>query len=84
MKHCITNRLKKFKLGNYNYTNPIIFQTADDPDDACFRAMMGLSDIIRRQHGGDSSKAVAFTKDIMYDVRVTKIALASNESKYDV
>jgi len=80
----VLGRLKKFSLGSYNYTNPIIFQTASDPDDACFRAYTGLSDLIMRQHGGDPSKSVKFTKDIMYDVRVTKISLASNESKFDV
>ena len=75
----VMGRLKKFKLGNYNYNNPIIFQTAKDPDEACHKAYMGLTEIILKQYGENITEATEYMRGIMQDVRVTKIALASND-----
>ena len=75
----VMGRLKKFKLGNYNYNNPIIFQTARDPDEACHKTHMGLTEILINQYGSSVANAADFTRDIMQDVRVTKIVLANND-----
>jgi hypothetical protein len=69
----VISRLKKFDLKQYNSERPIIFVEANNPDEACYRAIYNLTSIILKQ---DSSKAtIELLKEIMYDVRVIKIGL---------
>lgn len=81
----VLGRLKKYKLREYNSINPIIFVPADDPDEACHQAYMGLSDKIIKQglketNGYHDKSILEFAKEILYDVRVTHVGVA-NEKK---
>ena len=81
----VLGRLKKYKIGEYNDKRPIIFVPADDPDEACYQAYIGLSDKIIKQglkesDGDFNSSIFDFAKDIMYDVRVTHVGVP-NEKK---
>lgn len=81
----VLGRLKKYKLNEYGCKDPIIFVPADDPDEACHEAYMGLSDKIIKQglketNGYHDSSILEFVKDLMYDVRVIYVGVA-NEKK---
>ena len=81
----ILGRLKKYKLNEYGYNNPIIFVPANNPDEACYEAYMGLSDKIIKQglkktNGYHDISILEFTRDLMYDVRVIHVGVA-NEKK---
>lgn len=66
-------RLKKFNLHEYNSERPIVFVEANDPDEACYRAVYNLTNMIIKQ---DSSKeTLELLKDIIYDIRVIKIGI---------
>ena len=66
-------RLKKFDLKQYNSERPIIFVEANDPDEACYRAIYNLTSIILKQ---DNSKVtLELLKDIIYDIRVIRIGI---------
>ncbi len=66
-------RLKKFKLKEYNSETPIIFVQASDPDEACYRAIYNLTNMIIKQ---DSSKeTLELLKELIYDIRVVKIGI---------
>jgi hypothetical protein len=66
-------RLKKYELEDYNSSTPIIFVEAQDPDDACYKAMHKLAQkIIRSDH---SVETLNFIKDIFNDIRIIKIEL---------
>jgi len=64
-------RLKKYKLEDYNSSTPIIFVEAENPDDACYKAMHKLAGkILRSDH---SIETLNFIKDIFHDIRIVKI-----------
>lgn len=66
-------RLKKFNLNEYNSERPIIFVEANDPDEACHRAIYNLTSMIIKQ---DSSKeTLELLKELIYDIRVIKIGI---------
>jgi hypothetical protein len=66
-------RLKKFNLNEYNSERPIIFVEANDPDEACYRAIYNLTNMIIKQ---DSSKeTLELLKELIYDIRVIKIGI---------
>lgn len=66
-------RLKKYELEDYNSLTPIIFIEAQDPDDACYKAMHKLAGkILRSDH---SVETLNFIKDIFNDIRIIKIEL---------
>jgi hypothetical protein len=69
----VISRLKKFDLKQYNSERPIIFVEANNPDEACYRAIYNLTSIILKQD--DSKATIELLKEIMYDVRVIKIGL---------
>jgi len=64
-------RLKKYELEDYNSSTPIIFVEAEDPDDACYKAMHKLAQkILKSDH---SVETLNFVKDIFNDIRIIKI-----------
>ena len=64
-------RLKKYELEDYNSSTPIIFVEAENPDDACYKAMHKLAGkILRSDH---SIETLNFIKDIFHDIRIVKI-----------
>lgn len=66
-------RLKKFNLHEYNSERPIIFVEANDPDEACHRAIYNLTNMIIKQ---DSSReTLELLKELIYDIRVIKIGI---------
>lgn len=67
----VISRLKKFNLKQYNSERPIIFVEANDPDEACYRAIYNLTSIILKQD--DSKATVELLKELIYDIRVIKI-----------
>jgi hypothetical protein len=74
--------LKDYRLHKYADTNPIIFKEAKDPDSACHQAYMNLSNIIISQYKtNDFSSSSVFINDILNDVRITRVVVASNEER---
>lgn len=69
----VVSRLKKFDLKQYNSERPIIFVEANDPDEACYRAIYNLTSIILKQD--NSKETLELMKDIIHDIRVIKIGL---------
>ena len=68
----IINRLIRFDLQEYDSTQPIVFIEAANPDDACFKAIFNLIQIILKQ---DSSiEARLLCRSIREDVRILKIS----------
>jgi hypothetical protein len=67
----IHQRLNGFRLGKYNYVDPIIFVEADDPDEACHDSVYGLYELMIKQD--DSLETKLLFRDIVYDIRVTKV-----------
>jgi hypothetical protein len=67
----IRQRLKRFNLGKYSDTNPIIFVEANDPDGACYGSVYGLYELMIKQD--DSLETKLLFKDIVYDIRVVKV-----------
>ena len=66
-------RLKKYELEDYNSSTPIIFVEAEDPDDACYKAMHKLAQkILKFDH---SVETLNFIKDIFHDIRIIKIEI---------
>lgn len=71
---CLTfviSRLKKFNLYEYNCEYPILFIQANDPDDACNKAICNLATIIFKQDA--SIETIKFVRDLFYDVRIEKV-----------
>lgn len=64
-------RLKNFRLGEFNHNFPTIFIQAGDPDEACYMVYCKFTETILKQD--DSKKTALLIKDIMPDVRVTKV-----------
>lgn len=64
-------RMKRFNLGLFNYTFPIIFIDADNPDDACYLSYCKFSETILKQD--ESSETALFIKDVMNDMRIRRV-----------
>ncbi len=69
----VISRLRKYRLGEYNTNQPIVFVEANDPDGACFKAVHKLIRMILDQD--DSAKARLLCKDIKPDIRIIKAAV---------
>ena len=70
-------RLKRFNLGIFNYTFPIIFVDADNPDDACYLAYCKFSEIILKRD--ESRETALFIKDIINDIRLRRVYCKDEE-----
>jgi len=68
----IINRLIRFNLHEYNSTQPIVFIEAADPDEACFKAIFNLIQIILKQD--DSIQSRLLCRSIREDMRIIKIS----------
>tara|TARA_B100000131_G_scaffold248836_1_gene242006 strand:+ start:3993 stop:4241 length:249 start_codon:yes stop_codon:yes gene_type:complete len=67
----VINELTKFRLYQYNSAYPIVFVEANNPDDACFKSIYNLIQMIMSQ---DSSiEARLLCREIKNDIRVVKI-----------
>ena len=75
----VIGRISKYKLYEFNNIDPIIFVTADDPDDACFKASAKLVRILLKQNK-KNKKTLTFVKEILNDVKIKRIEEA-NETK---
>jgi hypothetical protein len=71
----VIHRFKKFNLYVYNYTNPIIFISASDPDDACYKCITSFSSMILKQD--DSVDTATLLRDTIPDISIKKIIVAS-------
>ena len=67
----VINRLKGFKLKEYNSAFPIIFVEAKSPDDACFKAIYILLQGLLRQD--DSIETRLLCRSIKEDIRIIKV-----------
>ena len=69
----IINRLIKFDLKEYGSSVcPIVFIEAANPDEACFKAIFNLIQIILKQD--DSVESRLLCRAIREEIRVTKIS----------
>ena len=69
----IINRLTKFDLKEYaSSAYPIVFIEAANPDEACFKAIFNLIQIMLKQD--DSVESRLLCRSIRADIRVTKIS----------
>lgn len=67
----VLGRLKKFKLYEFNYAEPIIFVEAKNPDDACYKMVCKYSEILLKQD--ESIQTALLIRDTLLDLRVTKV-----------
>ena len=74
----VMNRLKRFDLKEFNSIEPSIFVEAENPDGALYEAYCIFSDTILKQD--ESKKTAVLLKNILHDVRVTKV-LCKDEKK---
>ena len=65
----VISRLKKYDLEDYNSASPIIFVEANDPDDACYKAMHKLAQTIIKQ----DKNAVKIMTELFNDIRIKKV-----------
>ena len=68
----IINRLIRFDLQEYDSTQPIVFIEASNPDDACFKAIFNLIQIILKQDSSIESRLLC--RSIREDIRILKIS----------
>lgn len=67
----VLDRLKKFKLQEFNHEYPEIFIEAQDPDEACHLCHCKFAETILRN---DSSTSTAnFIKELENDFRILKV-----------
>jgi hypothetical protein len=67
----IIARLKAFRLKEYNHNQTIIFIEANDPDDACYKTFLRLSEIVLLQ---DQSVSTAIMlKELKNDFKIVKV-----------
>ena len=66
----VISRLKKYRIDEYNYNTPIVFVEADDPDEACFRAIYGLIRKVLDQD--DSAESKELCKDLKHDIKIIR------------
>jgi len=70
MSMCIA-RLKEFELRQFNSAFPILFIEAKDPDEACYKCLCMFTENILKQN--ESKQTATLIRDILKDVRVTKV-----------
>ena len=68
----VMGRINKYKLYEFNTVSPIIFISADDPDDACFKATSKLAKILMKQNK-TNKKTLAFIREILDDIKIKRI-----------
>lgn len=73
----VVARLKKFRLGEFNSSYPMIFVDATDPDDACYRGHCKLVETLLKQNG--SKETALLIKEIMHDVKIKKVFCKDEE-----
>lgn len=73
----VMHRLKRFKLYEYNSQNPIIFVQAQDPDDACHKALYNLINTVFKQDM--SKKTINLLAEISNDIKVLKITIPKDK-----
>lgn len=66
----VISRLKAFQLMEYNSAFPIVFVEANNPDDACFKAVYTLIQMILKQD--DTVETRILCRNIKRDIRVIK------------
>lgn len=71
----VIGRLQRYNLYEYNSNNPIIFVKADNPDEACHKAYLGLSSLIIKG-SRKNKKTLEFIREILDDVRVLTARVA--------
>jgi len=67
----VLGRLKGFRLDEFNYPEPIIFLEAKSPDDACYRMVCKLSEILLKQD--ESVETAALIREILVDIRIIRV-----------
>jgi len=65
-------RLKRYNISEYNYNTPIVFIDANDPDEACFRAIYGLVRKVLDQDTSEEAKELC--KDLKHDIRIIRVS----------
>ena len=75
----VLSRLKHIQLYEYNDKRPIIFVKADNPDEACHLAYVGLEKLISKS-SSKTKKTTVFIEEIFEDVRILR-AMVANETK---
>ena len=75
----VMGRINKYKLYEFNTVSPIIFITADDPDDACFKVSAKLAKILLKQNK-QNKKTLTFVKEILDDIKIKRVE-ESNETR---
>ena len=73
----VMGRINKYKLYEFNTVSPIIFVTANDPDDACFKAGAKLAKILMKQNK-TNKKTLTFVREILDDIKIKRVE-ESNE-----
>lgn len=66
--------ISRFKLYEYNSTDPIVFIEAKSADDACYQATYNLIGILLKQDG--SKKNREYCKDLLNEIRIIKVRVA--------
>tara|TARA_B100002019_G_scaffold259188_1_gene244382 strand:+ start:190 stop:453 length:264 start_codon:yes stop_codon:yes gene_type:complete len=74
----VLTRLKKFNLHEFNYKFPKVFIEAQDPDDACYKTMCKLSEIMLQQQS--SVDTAVLIRSVQHDIRIVK-AICKDEKK---
>jgi hypothetical protein len=74
----VLTRLKGFNLQEFNDIEPIIFIEANDPDDACYKMVCRLSEILLKQD--ESVETAMLIRDALHDIRIIK-AYCKDETK---
>lgn len=64
-------KLRKFKLETYNNAFPIIFVSASNPDDACYKAISNLATIIFKQD--QSNETIKLFKELSYEIKILQL-----------
>ncbi|MQF98246.1 MAG: hypothetical protein FI729_01775 [SAR202 cluster bacterium] len=66
----VISRLREFQLMEYNSAFPIVFMEASNPDDACFKAVYTLIQMILKQSNTVETRILC--RSIKRDIRVIK------------
>lgn len=74
----VLTRLKRFNLHEFNHKFPKVFIEAQDPDDACYKAMCKLSEIMLQQQS--SVDTAVLIRSVQHDIRIVK-ATCKDEKK---
>ena len=72
LKLSILKLLKNFNLKEFNCPNPIAFVEAEDPDDACHKAIGKLMSLILKQDDSIETRMLCFR--VFNDIKVDKVS----------